>query len=448
MDIAYDHIQEEVLSPDEAAKKEGENQKQGNLNSEFQEAYKSFSASPWGARLGGFFSDVKKQSETYYEGARQEASAASGEAIKGFTDLKSTIVNRARSMSTGQSPPTTPTATKGFGGEASTDPTTQDRSESEALRESEGIISRFRTEATKRLKEIEKAEDAADEALLKFGTNIRNFLRDAVTIAPPTEDKNKDGTSKVLFESKDQDGKRVIHTTRFDAQLHAIHSSLDSFSKDPVSPGFGKWKNEFDVEKKTDAIATDLEKYEELRRAMEKLVPEKVEYPQFWTRYYFLRMVVESEEQRRREMLKGENIPQQAPLCIYTSIPLTTSPPPGAALTPDEPISWDDDSDTDESSPSTPHPPTNPPITSTSHSSSTTILPQPQPQPAPTTIDPSTQLKPTDGSGRRSQDEKSQADSDASYDLVSGATSRAPGSPKEKEGEKKAEDEEDEPDWE
>lgn len=305
MDIAYDHIQEEILSPDEAAKKEGEKQKQGNLNSEFQEAYKSFSASPWGARLGGFFSDVKKQGETYYEGARQEASAASGEAIKGFTDLKSTIVNRARSMSTGQSPPTTPIANKGFSGEASTDPTTQDHSKSEALRESEGIISRFRTEATKRLKEIEKAEDAADEALLKFGTNIRNFLRDAVTIAPPTEAKNKDGTSKVLFESKDQDGKRVIHTTRFDAQLHAIQSSLDSFSKDPVSPEFEKWKSEFDVEKKTDAIATDLEKYEELRRAMEKLVPEKVEYPQFWTRYYFLRMVVESEEQRRREMLKG-----------------------------------------------------------------------------------------------------------------------------------------------
>ena len=32
---------------------------------------------------------------------------------------------------------------------------------------------------------------------------------------------------------------------------------------------------------------------------------------------------------------------------------------------------------------------------------------------------------------RRSHDEKSVADSDASYDLVSGATSRAPGSPKE-----------------
>ena len=57
--------------------------------------------------------------------------------------------------------------------------------------------------------------------------------------------------------------------------------------------------------KKTDAIAKDLEKYEELRRAMEKIVPEKVEYKQFWARYYFLRYVIETEEQRRREMLKG-----------------------------------------------------------------------------------------------------------------------------------------------
>lgn len=60
------------------------------------------------------------------------------------------------------------------------------------------------------------------------------------------------------------------------------------------------------MEKKTEAIAKDLEKHEELRSAMEKCVPEKVEYKVFWCRYYFLRHVIESEEQRRREMLKGE----------------------------------------------------------------------------------------------------------------------------------------------
>ena len=339
MDVAYDHIQEEVLSPDDIAKKEaGEKQKDSNLNAEFQEAYKSFSSSPWGARLGGFFSDVKKQGETYYEGARQEATAASGEALKGFTDLRSTLVNRARSMSTGQSPPETPTAADPASGEgASKETTHKERSESEALRDSEGVISRFRTEAAKRLKDLERAEEAADAAIFKFGANIGNFLKEAVTIAPPTEETNKDGSRKVLFESKDQDGKRVIHTTRFEAQLHAIHSSIDSFSKDPVSPEYEKWKSEFDVEKKTDAIATDLEKYEELRRTMEKLVPEKVEYPTFWTRYYFLRMVVETEEQRRREMLKGKDhrlsSPTPDPANNILQAPLSPLPKPLAGTT-------------------------------------------------------------------------------------------------------------------
>lgn len=323
MDVAYDHIQEEALSPDEAAKKEAESKaKQPDLKSELQETYRAISASPWGAKLGGWFSDVKKQGETYYKDvpkyvkdAQQEASTASEDVLKGFTDLTATLVNRARSMSTAQQnkpddPETEalnnlsqPAATEGLKEKE------RERTESEALRESEGLIARFRSEASKRLKEVQKAEDAADEALLKFGTNVRNFLRDAVTIAPPSEEdeknKGKDGSSRVLFESKDQDGQRVIHTTRFDAQLHAIHSSFDSFGKDPESAEYDKWHKEFDVEKKTDAIATDLEKYEELRRAMEKLVPEKVEYKTFWSRYYFLRMVIESEEQRRREMLKG-----------------------------------------------------------------------------------------------------------------------------------------------
>lgn len=305
MDVAYDHIQEEALTPEEAAKQDGSKPKPNNLNAEFQEAYKSFTASPWGARLGGFFNDVKKQSETWSKEAQKEASDLSGEAVKGFTDLKSTLTSRARSLSTGLSPPATPTTKASFGDESTEEQGSKERTESEALKESEGIISRFRSEATKRLKEVQKAEDAADEALLKFGTNIRNFLRDAVTIAPPNEEKNTDGSQKVLFESKDQDGKRVIHSTRFDAQLHAIHSSYDSFMKDPVSPEYEKWKTDFDVGKKTDAISKDLEKHEELRKAMEKLVPEQVEYAQFWTRYYFLRMVIETEEQRRRELLKG-----------------------------------------------------------------------------------------------------------------------------------------------
>ena len=177
------------------------------------------------------------------------------------------------------------------------------------VKEAESMLSRFRAEAAKRLKDIERAEDAADEALLRFGTNIRNFLRDAVSIAPPSQEEIDSGRSKVLFESKDADGKRVIHGSRMEAQLHVIHCSMDSFLKDPASREYAPWAETFDVEKHTEDISKDLERYEELRRAMEKCVPERVEYTIFWKRYYFLRHVIEEEERRRKELLKGMNQP-------------------------------------------------------------------------------------------------------------------------------------------
>ena len=152
---------------------------------------------------------------------------------------------------------------------------------------------------------VQKAEDAADEALLKFGTNIRNFLREAVTIAPPSDNDYEGSRNTLLFESKDAEGKRVVHATRFDAQLHVLHTTPSSFTKDPPSDGYEEWKRDFDVEQKTGDIATDMDKFEELRRAMEKLVPENVQYTDFWTRYYFLRHVIETDERKRRELLMG-----------------------------------------------------------------------------------------------------------------------------------------------
>jgi len=66
MDLAYDHIQEEALSPEEASKiQEKKADNVNTLNADFQEAYKAISSSPWGARLGGFFGTVVKQVRTY-----------------------------------------------------------------------------------------------------------------------------------------------------------------------------------------------------------------------------------------------------------------------------------------------------------------------------------------------------------------------------------------------
>lgn len=97
----------------------------------------------------------------------------------------------------------------------------------------------------------------------------------------------------------------MIHTTRFDAQLHVIHSSADSFTKDPASGEYEPWTKTFDVEAKTDDISKDLESFTELRTSMEKLVPDTVTYENFWKRYYFLRHSIETAEARRRDLLKG-----------------------------------------------------------------------------------------------------------------------------------------------
>jgi hypothetical protein len=51
---------------------------------------------------------------------------------------------------------------------------------------------------------------------------------------------------------------------------------------------------------------------------MEKLVPEQVDYATFWSRYYFLRLVIETEEQKRKELLKGLSL--STPPCFFTGI--------------------------------------------------------------------------------------------------------------------------------
>ncbi|KAF1850340.1 BSD-domain-containing protein [Cucurbitaria berberidis CBS 394.84] len=430
MDSAYDHIQEESYPQDPTRQQAGgdgtHQETANNFNAEIQDAYKAISSSPWAARLGGFLGTVKKQGEQYYDSASKQYAPLSKTATAGVSNL----ITHARKLSV-QAGDIAGPAAKSTDKDASFT-TVQEKEDLEAhpdrpeslpadiVKEAEGILSRFRSEATKRLKDIEKAEDAADEALLKFGSNLRNFLRDAVTIAPPESGSEAHKNGEVLFESKDSSGKKVVHATRFDAQLHVIHSTLDSFLKDPTSPQWDEWKSNFDVEKKTDAIAKDLEKHEELRSAMEKCVPEKVDYANFWVRYYFLRHVIESEEQRRREMLKA------------------------SAPAADEEVGWDEDSEEEEddddasSSASTSNPtPPNPTSTEKPSNKSATSLAASVKTLKPSDDKPAGEelLKPAQP--RRSNDEKSVADSDASYDLVSGATSKAPGSPQQVQVKKK-----------
>lgn len=254
------------------------------------------------------------------------------------------------------------------------------------------------------MKDIEAAEDRADEALLRFGTSVRDFLKEAVSIAPPEAD-GSDGVERkrakdVLFDNLEEESKRVFHATRLEARLHSIHIKVDSFLEDPADEGYGPWAEGFKIDEKTEGIAKDLDAYPELRKAMEACVPERVDYATFWTRYYYLQHVVQTEEDRRRELLKGA---APRPACATTNADSYSG-----AVSADNDMAWDSDSD-DE--PETPKKDADP-------SSSTTTLQPPQAH---------------RGGARRSQDQASQADSDASYDLISRDPSTAgPSSPSEK----------------
>ncbi|KAL7951858.1 hypothetical protein V8C42DRAFT_19844 [Trichoderma barbatum] len=430
MDLAYDHIQEEAYkNANESGESSKQEDAQTSLNSDIQEAYKALSASPWGAKIGGFFGNVIKQGESVYTQASKEIAEVGEDAQKGLTSLRETIVNRTRSLSLTTIIPDLSNNDPDDAQRTPTNTTAPVAGDGASAQDSETVLSRLRTEAAKRLKDLQQAEDAADEALLKFGSNIRDFLRDAISVAPPDESGE---SNQVMFESKDAQGKRVIHTSRFEAQLHVIHTSPESFTKDPSATEYEQWTKGFDIDKQTDEISGDLAKYPELRSTMEKLVPDQIPYADFWKRYYFLRHGIETAESRRRDLLK-------------------------AASTEDE-VGWDDDSeeeeeeeeeeeDEEEDEKSTKPTPAEKPTTADLKAK------KPESVASSTTIQATKDSKPDES--RKSNDEKSEAETDASYDVVGAASgktsqlpSQTPNSPKEpkKKGEKVDGDEDGEDD--
>ncbi|KAF3917898.1 hypothetical protein ABW20_dc0108154 [Dactylellina cionopaga] len=437
MDFAYDHIIEENLprhqtsnvdddraqTPTQASTSQTPHRRQQSLSSEFDEAYKTIQTTAWGARFGAILETVKKQGEVYYDVTKNEYAQRTEQAQKGWTGLREAVVTRSRALSTGTAPEAIPEAP----GEEETGESSASAERSTSPNQtSASLIARLRAEAVKGITEVQKAEDAADAYLAKFGANLGSFLRDAVTIAPPTEEEiaaEKANEKKdVLFETRgSEESKRPIHTTRLDAQLHLLHSNLDNFKSDPRSEKYkSEWSPNFSADKKTEQIAKDLEQYPELRSSMEKLVPGDVPYEDFWKRYYYFRGELDAEEQKRKELLK-------------------------VAAKEEEEVGWEEDSEEDgddddeeedeeeeeEDEEESEEEETKKPATAAAGQP----IPKPSQKPSSDTL--RAKSKPADI--------MSQPDSEASYDLVSGAPSNASGSPPKKQT---AQDESDEEDWE
>jgi hypothetical protein len=205
-------------------------------------------------------------------------------------------------------------------------------------------------------KDLEKIEIAAGSYLSKFGKDFKSIVKEAITVAAPNDtsydrqtkspsissNDGEDLPSEVLF-NVPEDIRNQIYSTRLDAQLHALHTSAEPFLTTTKEDGFDDFSTSFDVSLHTDEIAKDLDKYAQLRSLMESLVPEKISYDQFWTKYYYMRKQLAEQEKKRKMLLEKATHDESAD------------------------ISWDDEDD-DENETQTPKPKDNEPSSKTASS--------------------------------------------------------------------------------
>jgi BSD domain len=90
--------------------------------------------------------------------------------------------------------------------------------------------------------------------------------------------------------------------------LHELHTNPNILLQNPDTakdPGFSAWQNNFSAEPYTDEIASLLDRYPELRSEMDRLVPEKVSYKDFWMRYLYQKSKIDTDEARRKQLFES-----------------------------------------------------------------------------------------------------------------------------------------------
>ncbi|PRT52384.1 BSD domain-containing protein C22A12.14c [Wickerhamiella sorbophila] len=133
---------------------------------------------------------------------------------------------------------------------------------------------------------IEELENSALESFKHVGEDIKHFMDEPLATLEGPETEQAGG---VLFSSD------RITTSRLEAQIRSLNKAKDVFTT--------KEKLDGDIESQTDRIADYLSTYAELRETFESLVPEKVEYKQFWLKYFAAREEIESQDRQRKALL-------------------------------------------------------------------------------------------------------------------------------------------------
>ncbi|CAO3578818.1 unnamed protein product [Absidia cylindrospora] len=108
----------------------------------------------------------------------------------------------------------------------------------------------------------------------------------------------------------------IFSASRTEAMIAKLQTDRDAFLTDPKATLMANhdekqiqvletFNTGFNIEEYTPEISRLLEGSPDLRRTMEDLVPQQVDYTTFWRRYFYHAWSIEQEEQRRQMIFKG-----------------------------------------------------------------------------------------------------------------------------------------------
>lgn len=298
MDFAYDKVQRAAMDEEEpaanAAKTAGPKSPSSidmaadRLEEGIEKAYTKLASQNWGA----LWASVKSRGESAFKETSREVSS--------FIEKQSNTPKEG-----------TPSAVD----MTSSQETLQASGASTTRSLFEQLTKRAETYIDGLDRELETIENTAGEYVQMWGNDLKGFLKNTVHISPGSsagagrkssfnDSEGEDASPEILFDVPDAI-RNQIHSTRLDAQLHALHESPDPFlASFEGDQEFDRFAASFDIKDHTDIIASQLDQFPQLRSLMETVVPEKCSYGDFWVKYYYMRRQIDEQEARRRAVLQ------------------------------------------------------------------------------------------------------------------------------------------------
>ncbi|ORZ25735.1 hypothetical protein BCR42DRAFT_400813 [Absidia repens] len=161
--------------------------------------------------------------------------------------------------------------------------------------------------------ELDEGTRFAELYLQKFGTEVIHVLNQTITVLEPEEE---EGSQQQHDYNQSNRGGPRIFASRTEAMIAKLQTDHDALLTDPKATLMANHNEKqiqvletfntgFNIEEYTPEISRLLEGSPDLRRTMEDLVPQQVDYTTFWRRYFYHAWSIDQEEQKRQMIFKG-----------------------------------------------------------------------------------------------------------------------------------------------